>query len=114
MPIPQATVSYLKKEGDDIYHLEDKGLFKAKDSEILRIARSEGRIVLTMDLDFGALLATDKEQLPSVIIFRLEYNRPQNVNSLLKYYLKGVKEDLSAGAIVIFEESRVRVRRLPL
>ena len=114
MPIPQATVTHLKKEGHDIYHLQDKGLSKAKDSEILRIARSEGRIVLTMDLDFGALLAADKEQLPSVIIFRLEYNRPQNVNSLLKHYLKEVKEDLLAGAIVIFEESRVRVRRLPL
>ena len=75
MPIPQATVTYLKKDGYDIYHLQDKGLSRAKDSEILRIARSEGRIVLTMDLDFGALLA---------------------------------------GAIVIFEESRVRVRRLPL
>jgi len=55
-----------------------------------------------------------KEGLPSVIIFRLEYNQPQNVNSLLKYYLKEVKEDLLAGAIVIFEGSRVRVRRLPL
>ena len=75
MPIPQATVTHLKKEGYDIYHLQDKELSKAKDSEILRIARSEGRIVSTMDLDFGALLA---------------------------------------GAIVVFEESRVRVRRLPL
>ena len=94
--------------------MQDKGLSRAKDSEILRIARSEGRIVLTMDLDFGALLAADKEHLPSVIIFRLEYNQPQNVNSLLKHYLKKVKEDLLAGAIVIFEESRVRIRRLPL
>lgn len=64
MPIPQATVTYLKKEGRDVYHLQDKGL--------------------------------------------------SNVNSLLKHYLKEVKEDLLAGAIVIFEESRVRVRRLPL
>ena len=66
MSIPQATVTHLKKEGYDIYHLQDKGLSKAKDSEVLQIARSEGRIVLTMDLEFGALLAANKSEVKPI------------------------------------------------
>ena len=76
---------------------------------------TEDRIIETKVSTWSLLpICPFLRQLPSVIIFRLEYNRPQNVNSLLKHYLKEVKEDLLAGAIVIFEESRVRVRRLPL
>jgi len=40
-----------------------------EDAHILDKARSEGRIVLTFDLDFGDLLAASGEKLPSVIVF---------------------------------------------
>jgi len=49
----------------------DQQLMKLPDAEILQKARSENRIVLTFDLDFGDLLAASGENLPSVIIFRL-------------------------------------------
>ena len=41
------------------------------DPEILRKARTEGRILLTHDLDFADLVAASGSALPSVVIFRL-------------------------------------------
>jgi predicted nuclease of predicted toxin-antitoxin system len=41
-----------------------KNLQRAPDDQILAKAREEGRTVLTMDLDFGYLLAISKEKLP--------------------------------------------------
>lgn len=39
-------------------------------------AVQEGRVVLTFDLDFGDLLAANRESLPSVITFRLRNQSP--------------------------------------
>jgi predicted nuclease of predicted toxin-antitoxin system len=43
------------------------------------------------DIDFGDLMAASSGICPSVIIFRLENERPENVNRKLRfrgYYLK--------------------------
>ena len=42
----------------------EQNLQRAPDDQILAKAREEGRTVLTMDLDFGYLLAISKEKLP--------------------------------------------------
>ena len=71
MGISPRTVAKLKREGYDAVHLVEEGLEKLEDREILAKARDEGRIVLTIDLDFGYLLAVSGAILPSVVLFRL-------------------------------------------
>ena len=44
---------------------------RMSDSQIMAKAKEESRIVLTFDLDFADLLAASKDNLPNVIIFRL-------------------------------------------
>jgi len=68
MPVSPRTVEYLKSAGHDIYRLNEKGLHKAKDEEIVKIAVLEQRIILTMDLDFPALIARSGKSSPSAII----------------------------------------------
>jgi len=85
-----------------------------KDPDILKKARSEGRVLLAFDLDFGDLLAASGEKLPSVIIFRLQNQTPSSVWPRLMEVLSSCEADLNGGAIVIVEETRYRVRRLPI
>ena len=71
MPISPKTVTYLRSAGHDAYRINEKGLPKAKDSEIIDLAIQEQRIILTMDLDFSAIIARSQKSTPSAIIFRL-------------------------------------------
>jgi predicted nuclease of predicted toxin-antitoxin system len=114
MPISPKTVGYLKSLGHDIYRISDKGLPKAKDSEIVQIAKEEGRIILTTDLDFSAIIAKSGEQTPSVIVFRLSDESHGNIESLLKTILPSTERELLNGAIVMVEDDRFRIRELPI
>ena len=69
MGISMRTVVWLRTIGHDAVHLREQRLQRAVDAEIAAKAALEDRIVLTMDLDFGYLLAVSGERIPSVILF---------------------------------------------
>lgn len=114
MGVSQRVVEWLRSEGHDATHLRDEGLQRLPNGEIFAKAIAESRIVLTFDLDFGEIVAGSHGQLTSVVVFRLRNGRSENVISRLAETLIKAKDALDAGAIVIVEESRVRVRQLPI
>ncbi len=114
MGISQRTVEWLRYQGHDIVHLREQGLQKLDDNTILRKARIEERIVLTMDLDFANLLAWTGEALPSVILFRLGNENYDKINTQLEKILSQCQDELLAGAIVSVNDNTFRVRYLPI
>ena len=110
----RTTAEELRRHGHDVLHLSEVGLHRLPDDEILARTREEGRIVITFDLDFGDLLAAGGYSLPSVILFRLHDPAPLSVNSKLLEIIHERGEDLERGAIVIVEDQRYRLRRLPI
>ncbi|MEW6110430.1 MAG: DUF5615 family PIN-like protein [Nitrospirota bacterium] len=114
MGISQTTVQWLKEEGFNAVHVRDTGMHRSSDTDIVKKAMEEARIILTCDLDFGDIVSASGERCPSVIILRLEEETPGNVNKRLKQVLKESSEDLKKGAIISVEETRHRVRSLPL
>ena len=114
MGVSVRTVVWLRDQGHDAVHLRDEGLQRLPDEGILAKAASEGRILLTMDLDFGYLLAVSHGTVPSVILFRLDDERPTNINRRLADALACCKDELASGAIVSVSETGIRARMLPL
>ncbi len=101
--------------GHDAVHVRDLGMSRATDREILQYGLQDERIVLSSDTDFGELLAMSNAALPSVVLLRRQGDRrAAQIAALLVANLEAVSEDLAAGAIVVLETDRVRVRRLPL
>lgn len=114
MGISQSTVNWLKEKKFDAIHLREKGLHRISDTAIIKKARKEDRIILTCDLDFGDIIAASGGTFPSVIIFRLENERPENVNKRLTQVLEESFHALEKGAIISVEEKRHRIRLLPI
>jgi predicted nuclease of predicted toxin-antitoxin system len=114
MGVSMRTVEWLRGHKHDAVHLRERGLHRLPDDEILAKARAEQRVVLTMDLDFGYLLAVGGEQLPSVILFRLSDECSEVVNRRLAEVLLRFRSDIEAGAIISVGDETMRVRRLPI
>jgi len=114
MGISPRVVDALRDRRHEAVHLQEQGLGKMSDGDILDKARAEGRVVLTHDLDFGELLAASGGVLPSVIIFRLNDMRAENVKLHLFGILREQSEMLEKGVICSVSERKVRIRALPL
>ena len=81
---------------------------------IFKKAIQENRIILTFDLDFGEIVAlTDKAQT-SIILFRLRNTRTPFVINRTEVVLQDIGEELEEGMVVIVEDGRYRIRRLPI
>jgi predicted nuclease of predicted toxin-antitoxin system len=114
MGISQTVVRLLQELNYDAIHLRDQSLQRLPDTLIMAKAKSENRIILTFDLDFGDLLAFSGDSLPSVIIFRLEQAKPNYVMSKLNPVLTQCQNDLAEGSIIIIKDNGYRVRKLPI
>ena len=85
------------------------------DSQVLARAEAEDRILISADTDFGAILALRKATKPSLILFRGESNRrPEIQTRHLLANLPPLAGELERGCIVVFQETKVRVRTLPI
>lgn len=112
MPVAQATVSALRAQGCDVVHARELGLERAPDEEVLREARARGRMLITMDLDFGELSLRSQPGSPGVILLRLAFASPARVTASMIALLRTVLEEELVGHLIIVEEGRVRTRRL--
>jgi len=105
----------LRVAGHDVAHTAELDLAMEEDSVVMQRARDEQRVLISADTDFGTLLASTGAPQPSLLLLRLRSPRPAAaLAAVLLANLGAVADDLEAGAIVVLEDERVRVRRLPL
>jgi predicted nuclease of predicted toxin-antitoxin system len=112
--LPRTAAALLCAAGIDTVHVGEIGYASADDADILQRARDDGRVVVTLDADFHALLALSGATSPSVIRIRIEGLRAAATANLLQTVLSQCDEDLQQGAVVTVQPTRIRVRRLPL
>ena len=105
----------LRRAGHDAIHVRDYRLQESEDEVIFDRAAREERIIISADTDFGTLLALRREKTPSVILLRrMVPRRPESQVSSLLSNLNEIAESLERGAVVVIEETRLRVRPLPI
>jgi len=104
---------FLKTNGVEAIHWIDVGDPRAKDSTIMQWAKANDYAVFTHDLDFGAILAVTNASRPSVIQVRTHGILPSQIGNLVVTALKTHTAAIDAGALIVIDESRMRVRILP-
>lgn len=114
MNLAPAWATVLEKAGFDAKHWSTIGPVNALDAEIFDWARDHEYIIFTHDLDFGAMLALTKAESPSVFQIRSLDVSPAALGMRVVTLLRRFKTELKAGALIVADEQRDRVRLLPL
>lgn len=108
-------VGLLTAGGHDVAHVRDLGQAGASDESLFALAAAQQWVIISGDTDFGELLARTNAGAPSVILLRRQTGRrAAQIAALLLANLAAVHDDLDAGAIVVFDQDRIRVRSLPI
>ncbi|HVJ85660.1 MAG TPA: DUF5615 family PIN-like protein [Caulifigura sp.] len=94
-------------------HWSTVGDPSADDMTIMAWARTNGYVVFTHDLDFGAMLALTHATGPSVLQVRGQSVLPEDIGPAVIAALRQHDSTLEAGALVVAEIGRLRSRVLP-
>jgi len=103
----------LARHGWSAVHWSAIGDPRADDSVIMAWALANGHVVFTHDLDFGTMLALTHAAGPSVLQVRGQNVLPEDIGPIVIAALRQHDAALTAGALVVVDEKKSRVRVLP-
>jgi predicted nuclease of predicted toxin-antitoxin system len=107
-------VDRLVEAGFEATHWSVVGAGNAPDAVIMALAKAQDYVVLTHDLDFGAILAVTHGDKPSVVQIRAENVSPEAIGGAVIDALRQMRTELEAGALLTVDPGRTRLRLLPL
>jgi predicted nuclease of predicted toxin-antitoxin system len=107
-------VDVLEGHGWSTTHWSTVGDPRALDKTIMDWAVANDHIVFTHDLDFGTMLALTKATGPSVLQIRGQDVLPDHMEKVVVAALNQHESDLESGALVVVEETKNRIRILPI
>lgn len=109
--IPRASIKSLRNAGLDVLSVAEKAP-GISDSAVLEMARSESRLLLTFDRDFGELVYRRGHTAPPGIIYvRFAPTDPNEVAVVLRNVIEGGQVEFVGRLSVITRDS---VRQRPL
>ncbi|MEO7539910.1 MAG: DUF5615 family PIN-like protein [Pyrinomonadaceae bacterium] len=101
---------WLREQGHDVFSVFDEAR-GISDDEVISIALSEGRILVTNDRDFGAKIFRDHSLHNGVVFLRLTDERAANKIEVLEQLLENHSSNIE-GRFVVATESKVRFRKV--
>ena len=108
-------VLFLRRQGHDIRSVVEDELFGHSDLAVLRLAHTEGRVVLTHDSDFGTLVITQQEPFTGIVYLRPGHIRPEFTIRTLQI-VAAQSLDVQSPFIVVAEQRertvQIRTRQL--
>jgi predicted nuclease of predicted toxin-antitoxin system len=114
MGLPRRAAEDLRRDAWDVVHVGEVGMSRATDLQILESASRDKRVVVTLDADFGSLVATGTAPSVSVVHIRWMRTTREAVVAFIRDRLPSIESDLLRGCIVSVSESSLRVHYYPV
>jgi predicted nuclease of predicted toxin-antitoxin system len=106
-----AAVHALRAAGHDVAAVSDVAR-GAEDTVVIELARSERRVLLTEDKDFGQLVFAAARQSSGVVLLRWPVSARSSLGVALVEFAASHGDSLT-GAFAVVEPGRARVSRSP-
>lgn len=107
--LPPELADLLAAAGHDASTVPGERLDGAADPEIAAVCRQEGRVLITLDLDFADIRFYPPGALPGIVVMRLDDQSKDNLLRVFSWLIANLDESL-AGNFWIVEEGRIRPR----
>ena len=108
--LPAEAADTLRTSGFDSETVWDENLAGSDDEWIAERVRCEGRVLLTLDLDFANIRAYPPDQYPGIIVLRLKTQDKATVVAYVRRIAVALERRSPAGELWIVESDRIRFR----
>jgi predicted nuclease of predicted toxin-antitoxin system len=98
----------IEQQGHDARTAAEEGLLAKSDVEVGSAAKTEDRMVFTLDLDFADLRKFQPGSHPGVILFRPRSMGPLAVNRFVLRFVQDTDLNKLSGCLAVVEPHRVR------
>ena len=107
-------IDFFEDRGIEAIHWAAIGAGNAPDTEIMAYAGIHDYVILTHDLDFGAILAVSCMNKPSIVQLRTSDISPDNSADLVIRAIQKLSGDIEKGAVVTVDNTKIRSHILPI
>lgn len=108
--LPRIARERLEARGFDVHDVRDEGLAGSVDALIQEACEREGRILVTLDLDFADTRRYDPGRSPGVIVLRPASQSIAAIVQCLDGAIRALAREQIAGTLWIVEPERLRIR----
>ena len=108
--LPTEAVELLASAGHDAVTVGGQRMVGQPDRNVAMVCKREGRVVVTLDLDFADIRTYPPGDYAGIIVLRLARLDKPRVLSVLQRLLPVLESEPLLGKLWIVEEASVRVR----
>lgn len=108
--LPAVAAVHLLAAGHDVHTVHDEGLQGADDTAVMGAAIREGRVLVTLDLDFADVRRYVPGTHAGVWVLRPEVQTFAAIVALLGAGLRLLATEPAAGQLWVIDEKKVRIR----
>lgn len=101
----------LTAPGHDVRTAAEEDLLSRPDVEVAACAAKEGRIILTLDVEFADLRKYPPGSHPGIFLFRPVTLGPLSVNRFVEHFVRSTDLLALSGCVAVIEPRGIRVRR---
>jgi predicted nuclease of predicted toxin-antitoxin system len=108
--LPSEAASVLRDAGFEADSVREEALEGSEDTALALRIRAEGRILITLDLDFSNIRAYPPQDYPGLIVLRLKCQDRETVVTVVRRLVLALNRRSPAGELWIVEEDHIRRR----
>ena len=108
--LPEGLSRALAERGHDVLSVLDQNLAGAQDAALREVYQAEGRVPITLDLDFADILTYPPSEAPGIIVLRCPVQSRRQVTNLALFALDALENEDIRGKICVAEPGRTRIR----
>lgn len=109
--LPSEVAVILQQAGHDADTIHDENLAGTVDVNIASVCQSEGRAIVTLDLDFADIRVYPPDEYHGIIVMRLKRGSKAQVLVLVRRWLQALATEPLIGHLWIVDDNKIRIRK---